>query len=1144
MKRTAFLTVLVSMIFGAVSCQREIIPDGVTGDVTVSLSVSVPEAATKAIADGTNVDILYYEIWSDNGGELGKKLVGSTKERTEAKLFDLDLTLVSDQTYHFLFWAQVNGNDYYDVSDLTAVKVNYTYKDANGVDKPYPANDESRAAFFAKETFTVTESFSETVVLKRPFAQLNFGTTTLQSDLSGNVKVNTSKVTVSKAATVFNVAAGVGSVPTSASVVFDAAAIPADPTMLKVNNVDYHYLSMNYFLVDGESDNISVSAEFATEFGTVAHSIVEVPVAENYRTNILGDLLFSKADLKIIVDEDFVADYNGDSEGNFAPAYNEEDKTYFITSADELRWVSEQTAAGNTFSGQILTVMNDIDLGGTDWAPISGFSGTFTGASLVKADASYPTIKNFKVDVVKAGGLFGSVTNGKIENINISGADIRSNHYAGVLVGYMHGAGYVKNVHVSDSKVTVTPVLNDEGKYDDGDKAGAIAGYFCEDGRGTMRMEGCSATKVDILAYRDLGGLVGCLNGDSAYIGSSTVTDVTVTADTDYDYKDDSATNAGQVVGRLEGGATVGDDNQVNNVTVTLLKLAELVSVEGAVVELLPEKTYKLPAVIADNVTLVGAEGTVLTCPEVVKAKNITVKNADFVQVVNEKKYAALRLKGYGTFEDCSFTGMNGLYQGYSDEGSLDGPCTFTRCRFEATWAYAFNTAGVGPVIIDDCELIGWTSFGHKGTVTIKDTDFDWNGTYGQLRLYDESYIENCSFTENVGIDFYHHYNTTLLNGKNITFKNNTVVGGGSFVELIDMSCFDDAQPVLLVDGVRYVSGSEAISLDNNTVAVAGRELTKGMEVSGRGTLILENVKITAAEGNAITLAEGSDVVLIGKNLVAEATAGSGISGKNIHIKDFDGLTAKGEGKHAYGIGADNAEVIIENSNVDYAKGGLVQQYLSNDDKYGKNAPEGAPAIGGAVIMINGSVVTKADGGSKAAAIGAKYWQSTDIKIQNSTIVEANGGTSSAGIGGSRYSQDISASNKQVSKIYIENSTVTATGGDYGSGIGSGYDTHCSANNTNAVNDIQIVKSTINATGGKYAAGIGTGYHAAALTGSIDAESKITAISGEKFYKDAYYTAQDIGYGVIDPAREGKDLNVTFTVAGSVIATPTKGTNE
>lgn len=305
MKRTAFLTVLVSMIFGAVSCQREIIPDGVTGDVAVSLSVSLPEAATKAIADGTNVDILYYEIWSDNGGELGKKLVGSTKERTEAKLFDLDLTLVSDQTYHFLFWAQVNGNDYYDVSDLTAVKVNYTYKDANGVDKPYPANDESRAAFFAKETFTVTESFSETVVLKRPFAQLNFGTTTLQSDLSGNVKVNTSKVTVSKAATVFNVAAGVGSVPTSASVVFDAAAIPADPTMLKVNNVDYHYLSMNYFLVDGESDNISVSAEFATEFGTVAHSIVEVPVAENYRTNILGDLLFSKADLKIIVDEDF-----------------------------------------------------------------------------------------------------------------------------------------------------------------------------------------------------------------------------------------------------------------------------------------------------------------------------------------------------------------------------------------------------------------------------------------------------------------------------------------------------------------------------------------------------------------------------------------------------------------------------------------------------------------------------------------------------------------------------------------------------------------------------------------------------------------------------------------------------------------------
>ena len=112
-----------------------------------------------------------------------------------------------------------------------------------------------------------------------------------------------------------------------------------------------------------------------------------------------------------------------------------------------------------------------------------------------------------------------------------------------------------------------------------------------------------------------------------------------------------------------------------------------------------------------------------------------------------------------------------------------------------------------------------------------------------------------------------------------------------------------------------------------------------------------------------------------------------------------------------------------------------------------------------------------------------------------------------------------------------------------GAGIGAGYDTHCKANATNSVNDIQIVNSTVNATGGQYASGIGSGYHSAALTGSIDAASVVTAISGEKFYKATYTQAQNIGYGVIDPAREGADLDVTFTVAGTLIENPIENNN-
>ena len=214
--------------------------------------------------------------------------------------------------------------------------------------------------------------------------------------------------------------------------------------------------------------------------------------------------------------------------------------------------------------------------------------------------------------------------------------------------------------------------------------------------------------------------------------------------------------------------------------------------------------------------------------------------------------------------------------------------------------------------------------------------------------------------------------------------------------------------------------------------------------------------------------------------LYVEAKNGSAIGGGNITIQNIASLTAKANGNHAFGIGGENANVTIDNTTIDYVCGGHIQALFVYDTKYGKSEPEGGAAIGGQKIEIKNSTITKAEGGSKAAAIGNRYWQSTEIVIKNSTLVEILGGNASAGIGGSRYSSDISADNKQISKIKIENSTVNAVGGQAGAGIGSGYDTHCAANDTNAVNEIVIINSTVTAQGGKYAAGIGTGYHAAA----------------------------------------------------------------
>lgn len=306
------------IVMGA-ACQQEIIPDGINGDVAVNLSVSVPDVVTKAIADGTNVDILYYEVYN---ADMSKRLVKGSTPRTSEKNFELNLTLVQDQTYNFLFWAQVSTGNYYTVTDLRNVTVNY----GSVVD----GNDEARAAFFAAEKFAVGKNtLTETIYLKRPFAQLNFGTKTFESSMDEDVTVDGSVITVTNVSTKFDVFAKVGSSAAAdlAKVTFKATGCPADPAKLTLDDKSsFEYLSMNYFFVGGEEATVIVDAVFNTSVGDVAHSIPSVPVAENYRTNIVGDLLFSKADFKIIVDERFAGDFNGGVSGNFTevpnPDYN------------------------------------------------------------------------------------------------------------------------------------------------------------------------------------------------------------------------------------------------------------------------------------------------------------------------------------------------------------------------------------------------------------------------------------------------------------------------------------------------------------------------------------------------------------------------------------------------------------------------------------------------------------------------------------------------------------------------------------------------------------------------------------------------------------------------------------------------------
>jgi hypothetical protein len=118
-------------------------------------------------------------------------------------------------------------------------------------------------------------------------------------------------LTVSNIANTFNTILGVGEVENFSGVVtFQAAATPngvLDQTeqLLEVKNVDYYWLGMNYLIVTGTADNVKVDVTLNTNMGSVNHVIDNVPVKENYRTNILGNLLTTGAQFNIEIDADF-----------------------------------------------------------------------------------------------------------------------------------------------------------------------------------------------------------------------------------------------------------------------------------------------------------------------------------------------------------------------------------------------------------------------------------------------------------------------------------------------------------------------------------------------------------------------------------------------------------------------------------------------------------------------------------------------------------------------------------------------------------------------------------------------------------------------------------------------------------------------
>jgi len=349
MKKTLLLVAAaVTALFSACS-SNELASSADDGNVVnVSFSANLDQAIVTRVAgesDGTAATKLYVAVYNASNelipaiSHIGTAAGGKDFITVSGKAATVDLQLVKGQTYNFVFWAQ-NPNATADAvvfnPETGKVSVDYT---------KIKANDETLDAFTAHvNDLTVTGAAQQAVTLKRPWAQVNYGSAQADWDaaVAAGITVAKSKVTVNNVYTKLNALTGeVEGEAKTADVVLAANTIPASaatPRTLTVSGTTYKYIGLNYLLVGNEGEQSLIKADLqifkqnddTNPVNTLAFS--NVPVQRNYRTNIVGNLLTSQTQFNITLDPNYEDDITGNNEV-IAEGITRFDNVYSVTNA-------------------------------------------------------------------------------------------------------------------------------------------------------------------------------------------------------------------------------------------------------------------------------------------------------------------------------------------------------------------------------------------------------------------------------------------------------------------------------------------------------------------------------------------------------------------------------------------------------------------------------------------------------------------------------------------------------------------------------------------------------------------------------------------------------------------------------------------
>lgn len=292
---------IILLVFAA--CQSdELANGGRNGEVAASFSVQLPgngnNAVTRAATagDGTSVNRCIMEIYLND--ELYSRQIGAIQP--DGLTAGFDIRLVTSQTYKFVFWADhvesVEGDAiktdlHYNTADLRNISMQGDY---NGSGK-----DDTRDAFFASLEKLVTNAFSESVELTRPFGQLNIKTEDLAS-IPDNQKDAfvpvTAGLSFKNLYTGFNAATG-DLLGESTAVAYKAASAVADAN----GNLTVDYLFAPNTAGGQHLVNMTLVVYNAAGGQITTKALNNIPVQRNYKTNVTGNLLTVDGKVNVMV---------------------------------------------------------------------------------------------------------------------------------------------------------------------------------------------------------------------------------------------------------------------------------------------------------------------------------------------------------------------------------------------------------------------------------------------------------------------------------------------------------------------------------------------------------------------------------------------------------------------------------------------------------------------------------------------------------------------------------------------------------------------------------------------------------------------------------------------------------------------------